>query len=82
MQAITTKSIGPTNTKGARIQARMGDIRVSVPYRLDLSGEAVHFEAVKKLCEKQGYKGRALECGFANDGYVFVFVGSQSRFNV
>ena len=60
MQAITTKYLGPTNTKGARIQAAMGDIRVTVPYPHELPGEAVHFEAVKKLCGKMGYKNRSL----------------------
>jgi hypothetical protein len=82
MQAIVTKYIGPSNTKGARIQARMGDVRVSVPYPHELSGAAGHFEAVKALCEKLGYKDREFVSAFSNDGYVFIMTNYADKFSV
>lgn len=52
MQAIITKYIGPTNSRGARIKAQCerGKIFFSYPYHL--SGEAAHRAAVDALTDK------------------------------
>ena len=36
MQSIVTKSMGPSNDQGVRIQARMGDVKVTVGYSHEL----------------------------------------------
>ena len=52
MQAIITKYLGATNTRGSRIRAsaERGSITVSYPY--EMSGSAVHEFAAQKLVEK------------------------------
>ncbi len=83
MQAIVTKYLGPTNTRGSRIVARCDAGSVSFPYPHELSGEECHAAAALALCRKLGwtrtnnYKGR-LVCGSAPQkgsphAYVFVF---------
>lgn len=51
-QAILTKYLAPTNTRGARIKAscERGSITVSYPYEMRNSDS--HVEAAKKLVEK------------------------------
>lgn len=73
MQAITTKYHGPTDRRGSRITATAaGGKRATVPYRHDLSGADVHFEAVKALCKRLDWTGD-FTVGGLKDGYVFVF---------
>lgn len=59
MQAIMTKYIGPTNTRGARIKATTGSghASVTVPYDHALPDEAVHWVAARALIVKMGWKG-------------------------
>ena len=52
MQAIVTKYIGPTNTKGARIKAIAAGGSVTVPF--DYEGNE-HEIAAKALCAKFGW---------------------------
>ena len=82
MYAITTKYHGPTNTKGARISASADEhstVYISYPY--DLSGEAVHREALAAYLAKQGWLTPDEENpdnwvgGWMRTGYAFVFVG-------
>ena len=56
MQTITTKFIGPTNTKGSRIKATcwLGNVTISWDYSLDV--EANHHAAVSELVEKLNRK--------------------------
>jgi hypothetical protein len=52
MQAIVTKYIGPTNTKGARIKAvSCGGLSVTVPYEYDLDSYGAHCMAAVELCK-------------------------------
>lgn len=55
MQAIQTRYLGPTNTRGSRIKATCaaGSITISYPY--DLSGQAVHRRAAEALVSKLGW---------------------------
>jgi hypothetical protein len=49
----TTKYVGPTNHKGARVRVRVGarkPVFVSWPYELD--GQAAHIHGVREACAK------------------------------
>lgn len=52
MQAIQSKYIPATNTKGSRIKATCERGSITVSYPDDLSGDACHVFAVDKLIEK------------------------------
>lgn len=81
MQAIVTKYIGPTGTKGARIKAACDAGSITIPYPHELSGEDVYAAAAMALCrklgwtEENGHRGNWV-CGGGMNGtfsYVFVF---------
>lgn len=73
MKAITTKYLGATNTRGARIVASDQDNnRVVIPYPHELNTEQAHEAAAKALCLKMQWTGRLI-AGSLNRGYVFVF---------
>jgi hypothetical protein len=78
MQAIQTKYISATNSRGSRIKAiSASGVSATVSYNYELSGEAVHFEAVKALCKKLGWSGEFIS-GATKHGYSFLFKNSQS----
>jgi hypothetical protein len=52
MQAIVTKYIGPTNTKGARIKATASSGSVTVGYHSFDDNECKHRYAAASLCHK------------------------------
>ena len=52
MQAIQTKFIGPTNTKGSRIKAACWLTSITVEWDYALSSEANHEETIVALVEK------------------------------
>ena len=52
MRAIVTKYFGPTNSRGARIQARHMDDSVVIPYPHELDGDQAHELAVDTLVVK------------------------------
>ena len=52
MQAIITKYIGPTNSRGARIKAECGRGKIFFSYPYELSGDEVHRAAVEALVSK------------------------------
>ena len=59
MKAITTRYIGPSNTKGSRIVADDGDgNRITLHYRSELNSDENHAAACRALCEKMGWGGR------------------------
>ena len=79
MQAITTKYIGPSNTKGARIKATCDAGSITVSYPHELSGQDVHAFAAMALVRKlgwdeaNGYKGQWFGGALPSQaGYVFV----------
>ena len=49
MQAIQTKYLPATNTRGSRIKATCERGSITIPYPYDLSGDEVHREAVRQL---------------------------------
>ncbi len=76
-QAIVTKYLGPTNTRGGRIKATARANSVTIPYPHEVRGgtEGAHSVAALALCAKLEWAGK-LVCGGTPDdsGYVFVFV--------
>lgn len=81
MQAIHTKYISATNTRGSRIKAYTASgFSASVPYPYDLSYELAHFEAVKALVQKHKLEWDLANMRFGDSadgkGYVFCFANS------
>lgn len=80
MQAIYTKYLGPTNTKGARIKAyTIGGLSVVIGFDYALSSESRHFAAVKALDKKHNLNWPINDMcyGDAPGGYVFCFRDSK-----
>jgi hypothetical protein len=83
MQAITTKYINPTNTKGARIKATCDAGSITIPFDHANSEEQTHAKAAMALVRKLGWEnyGGAADrgngvwmCGSlpGQTGYCFV----------
>jgi hypothetical protein len=81
MKAITTRYIGPSNTRGSRITATAeGGNRVVISYDPALNSDGAHMKAAITLCEKMGW-GTDIIGGGTDNGYVFVFSKSTPRNN-
>lgn len=52
MQAIHSKYLPATNSRGSRIKATCERGSITIPYPHDLSGDEVHREAVRQLLER------------------------------
>ncbi len=52
MQAIQTKYLPATNSRGSRIKASCERGSLTIPYPHELSGDEVHREAVRQLLER------------------------------
>jgi hypothetical protein len=78
LQAITTKYLGPTNSRGARIKATGSFGRVTVPYDHALSAFENHRAAANAFMTKFGWTGDAFRNyaigALPNGGYVLAFV--------
>lgn len=75
-QAIITKYLSPTDTKGARIKAYASDARPSltIPWDHAWSAERNHEFAAKILLERLGWAG-TLQAGSLSPGQVVhVFI--------
>lgn len=83
MQAIQTRYLCPTNSRGARIKATCaaGSITISYPY--EISGQACHRKAAEALVSKFKWDlpsyGALLGGQFNKGNYVFVFDNSGSK---
>lgn len=72
-QAIVTKYIGPSNTKGSRIKATAaaGSITVHLDHALNI--EQNHAAAAQALANRFGWRGNWQMGGMPDDtGYCFV----------
>lgn len=80
MQAITTKFLGATNTKPARIKATSGSgISVTVSKNYGVTEIQEHARAVIALCKKLNWTNRGkFLMGGTTDGYCAVFPDSDS----
>jgi len=81
MQAITTKFVGPTDTKGSRIKATAEAGSVTIGWDHGLTSEGNHIAAAKALCAKLGWVSAAdnrhteTVAGYLKAGhYVHVFL--------
>ena len=79
MKAITTKYLGPTNSRGSRIKASDGDGHsVTISYDYSLSGhDKVYAKAAYALCTKMNWNTSGLIGGGTKEGMVFVFAESE-----
>jgi hypothetical protein len=74
-QAIETKHIKPTNTKGSRIKASAWAGTITVGYDYALSTDNAHKAAADALMAKLGWTGKFAQGGnVKGDGYYFVEV--------
>jgi hypothetical protein len=72
-QAIVTKYIGPSNTKGSRIKASAAAGSVTIHIDNALNIENNHAKAAEALAEKLGWGGNWFIGGLPDDtGYCFV----------
>ena len=72
-QSITTKYLGPTNTRGSRIvaKAQAGKITIAWDHALDSADN--HIAAAKAFASKYGWTGRWVG-GALPDGLGYCFV--------
>lgn len=71
-QAIHTKYLGATNSRGARYQAKAeGGESVTVPANYALDSSENHAAAAEALLKKLKWRGKWF-FGSTKDGYVFV----------
>ncbi len=76
-QAITTKYIGPTNTRGSRVKAQADAGSLTLSWDDALSIEENHSRAAHALANKYKWLDRfeTLQCGATHDRrYVFVIL--------
>jgi hypothetical protein len=74
MQAITTKYLGPTNSRGSRIKATACGTSVTISYDHSLSAEEAHKAAAIALCTNFGWGNYGnLISGSIENGFVFLF---------
>lgn len=83
MQAIHTKYLPATNSRGSRIKATCAAGSVTIGYPHELSGQAVHRAAAQALADKMGWTspgyGPLLGGCLPDGGYCFVFDNVQAR---
>lgn len=73
-QAIQTKFMGPTDTKGARIKAKALAGQVTISWDHAQSVEANHARAAIALAKRMGWEGRMIGgCSVDGQGDVYVF---------
>lgn len=74
-QAIITKFVGPTNTRGARIIAKTGGglNKETVSWNYEAGVEDNHREAAQHLMETMGWTGELIGGGLV-EGYAWVIV--------
>jgi hypothetical protein len=82
MQAIHTKYIPCTNTKGSRIKAYTASgFSATIDYPHELSGHLCHFEAVKALVSKNKLIWPLADMRYGDSadgkGYSFTFDASK-----
>jgi hypothetical protein len=73
MQAIITKFLGPTNTKGSRIKATSWVDSVTVSYNHALNVLDNHRAAADALCAKRGDGWRIVASASMPDGRGYAF---------
>jgi hypothetical protein len=85
-QSISTRYIGPTDTKGSRVKARSSSgLSITIGWADELNSDANHTQAARALASKLGWSGLWIGGGAA-DGRGNVYVlddkDEQSRFSI
>lgn len=74
-QAIVTRYIGPSNTRGSRVRATAQADSITVAYDQRLGTDANHLAAARKLADKYGWRGTLIGGGMpGGNGDCFVMV--------
>lgn len=81
-QAISTKFLHASATRGARVKASCWAGEITVPFDHSKSGAAAYAVAAQALVEKLGWAGTYVAGGFANGDYVFVNIDTPDRFEL
>lgn len=81
-QAIVTRWLGPTNTKGARIRATTDAGSVSVPYDHALDADANHSKAAAFAAKKLQWFGEWHGASLPSGERVFVQLDPDNSFTV
>ena len=81
MQAIITKYVPCTETRGSRIQAKCEAKTIYVSYDHALNVEGNHIAAARELIKKLGWDGEWVNGG-TSTGYVFVCTKYCEKFEV
>lgn len=76
-QAIVTKFIGPSNSKGSRVKAKAAAGSITLHWDHSLSVADNDAKAAKALAEKFGWKGHWVAGGMP-DGTGSVFVSVET----
>ena len=80
MEAIQTKFLPSTDTKGSRIKAWSTEGQVTIPYPHELHGQACHRLAAETLAAKLNRTGTPLPGGcLPNNNYCFIFDNSWAK---
>ena len=72
MQAIITKYLSPTNTRGARIKATASAGSVTIPFPYELGLYERHEKAALALCAKLGWDFELTGGDLPDGSTVFV----------
>lgn len=77
-QAIITKYLPPTNSRGARVKAKCYAGSVTIPWDDALDVDDNHTAAAVALCKKLGWRGELHGGGLPDGaGNAYVFEGSK-----
>ena len=78
MQAILTKHVAPTDSKGSRFKASCEAKTIYVAYDHTLGLEENHTAAAKNLCELLGWETRLVSGALpGNLGYAHVLLSRE-----
>lgn len=77
-QAITTKFLGPTSSRGARIKAFAWAGSITIPYDHARNVEENHHLAAFRFAEKMQWRGQ-WHAGGLETGNVYVNVAGQTE---
>jgi hypothetical protein len=86
MNSISTKYVGPTDTRGSRIVAKIAygltSRTYTYPYQHELSSTANHARAARLTAERLGLSDTRWHCGETRDGCVFVAEVDEPAFTI
>ena len=79
MQAIQTRYLGQTNSRGARIKAWAAAGSITIDYPHELNGQACHRVAAEALAAKFKWDCELLGGQLENGDYAFIWAHELSK---